>query len=61
MVKYNSTVNINPLSPWICGNALPTPRCNPLLLALGVIKCNYFAYETTTKPSIALGFVNALW
>ncbi len=30
-----------------------TPRSDHLLLALDVIKCNYFAYKTTTSPSIA--------
>ncbi len=60
MGKYNSTVNINPLCPWLCVNSLPTPRSNHLLLALDVIKCNFFAYEATTSPSIVLGLVNAL-
>ncbi len=60
MVKYNSTVNINPLCPWLYVNSFPTPRINQLLLALDVIKCNCFAYEKTTSPSIALGLVNAL-
>ncbi len=60
MVKYNSTVNINPLCPWLCVYSLPSPRTNHLLLVLDVIKCNCFAYETATSPSIALGLVNAL-
>ncbi len=60
MVKYNSTVNLNPLCPWLCFDSLPTPRSKQLPLALDVIKCNWFAYKTTTSPSIALGLVNAL-
>ncbi len=60
MVEYNSTVNINPLCPCLCVNLLPSPRSNYSILALDVIKCNCFAYETTTSPSIALGLVNAL-
>ncbi len=46
MVEYNSTVNINPLYPWLCVKSLPSPRSNHSILALDVIKCNYIAYET---------------
>ncbi len=60
MVEYNSTVNINPLCYWLCVNSLPSARSNHSILVLDVIKCNCFAYETTTSPSIALGLVDAL-
>ncbi len=51
MVKYNSAGNKNLLCPWHCVNSLPMPRNSQLLLALDVIKCNWFAYETTTSPT----------
>ncbi len=60
MVKYNSTVNIYPLCPWVCVNSLPTPCSDYLRLALDVIKCTCFAYKIAKCPSIALGLVNAL-
>ncbi len=60
MVEYISTVNINPLCPWLCVNLLPSPRSNHSILSSDVIKRYCFAYETPTSPSIALGLVNAL-
>ncbi len=46
MVEYNSTVNINPLRPWLCANSLPTQRSNHLLLTFD---CDFGSSVTVSR------------